>query len=94
MELNIIFKAIISLSIVVGILYIILKLIQKYTSFGYKIHSKLANSDGLKLENIVYIDESTKVVTISAHNSSRKYILAIGQNSLTVVDKIITSEDQ
>lgn len=92
MELNIIFKAIVSLSVVVGILYLTLKLVQKYTSFGYKLSNKLANSDGLKLENIVYIDESTKVVTISSHNS-RKYILAIGQNSLTVVDKIITSED-
>ena len=92
MELELIFKAVFSLALVVGILYAALKLIQKYTSFGYKLNNKLASSDGLKLENIVYIDESTKVVTISA-TGNKKYILAIGQNNLTVVDKINTKEE-
>lgn len=93
MEVNIIFKAILSLTFVVGILYISLKIIQKYTHLGYKFTNKHTNSDSLKLENIVYIDESTKVVTISAANN-RKYILAIGPNNLTVVDKITTTKEQ
>lgn len=92
MELGVILKAILSLATVVGVLYLTLKIIQKYTSFGYRANNKLMNSDSLKLENIVYIDESTKVVTISAANS-RKYILAIGQNNLTVVDKIIAHKE-
>lgn len=93
MELGIIFKAIISLIFVVGILYLSLKIIQKYTNLGYRLNNKQADSNGLKLENIVYIDESTKVATISAADN-RKYILAIGQNNLTVVDKIITPKEQ
>jgi hypothetical protein len=85
MELEIIFKALISLGAVFLTMYIVLKILQKYSNIGS--HSKLsAKGSGLKIENIVYIDESTKVVNISNKLGSN-YILAVGKNNSFLIDK-------
>tara|TARA_B110000503_G_scaffold141101_1_gene233680 strand:- start:4995 stop:5276 length:282 start_codon:yes stop_codon:yes gene_type:complete len=85
MELEIIFKALISLGAVFLTMYIVLKILQKYSNIGS--HSKLsAKGSGLKIENIVYIDESTKVVNISNKLGSH-YILAVGKNNSFLIDK-------
>lgn len=92
MELVVIFKAVISLLFVVALLYAALKIVQKYTNFGYKLSNKIANSDSLKLENIVYIDESTKVVTVTGYGNKR-YIIGVGKNNITLIDKINDTQD-
>jgi hypothetical protein len=85
MELEIIFKALISLGAVFLTMYIVLKILQKYSNVG--THSKLsAKGSSLKIENIVYIDESTKVVNIS-NKSGSNYIIAVGKNNSFLIDK-------
>lgn len=90
MEITLIAKAVISLSIILIGLYFILKIVQKYTSFGYKFSGDSGNSVGLKLENVVYIDENTKLVTVKSHHEKKttKYILAVGKNDTLLVDKL------
>jgi|GEM_PF-1558012 hypothetical protein len=92
MELEIIFKALISLGAVFLAMYIVLKILQKYSNVGS--HSKLsAKGSGLKIENIVYIDESTKVVNIS-NKSGSHYILAVSKNNSFLIDKYKTLTDE
>ena len=92
MELEIIFKALISLGAVFLAMYIVLKILQKYSNVGS--HSKLSSKgSGLKIENIVYIDESTKVVNIS-NKSGSHYILAVSKNNSFLIDKYKTLTDE
>ncbi|MDP5083054.1 MAG: hypothetical protein NWP61_02275 [Rickettsiaceae bacterium] len=92
MELEIIFKALISLGVVFLAMYIVLKILQKYSNVGS--HSKLsAKGSGLKIENIVYIDESTKVVNIS-NKSGSHYILAVSKNNSFLIDKYKTLTEE
>ena len=92
MELEIIFKALISLGAVFLAMYIVLKILQKYSNVGS--HSKLsAKGSGLKIENIVYIDEGTKVVNIS-NKSGSNYVIAFGKHNSFLVDKYKISQDK
>lgn len=84
MELEIITKTLFALGFVLSILFIMLKLLQKYTRFG--LRSKLAGKDGLKIENIVYIDEATKIINIS-NSTGFNYIVAIGKQNSFLIDK-------
>ena len=60
MELEIIFKALISLGAVFLAMYIVLKILQKYSNVGS--HSKLsAKGSGLKIENIDILMKARKL---------------------------------
>lgn len=87
MESFLVIKAVISLAAVILIMLFVLKLIQKYTSIGYKLNSVNEKSDGLKIENIVYIDELTKIITLK-NTSGNGYIIAVSKNNVTLIDKI------
>lgn len=85
MELEIIFKALLSLGLVFASMYFILKVMQKYTNVGTDA-KRSSKGTGLKIENIVYIDEGTKVVNIS-NKSGSNYVIAVGKNNSFLIDK-------
>lgn len=58
-------------------MYIILKVTQRYSNVGTSAKSS-SRGVGLKIENIVYIDEGTKVVNIS-NKSVSNYVITLGK---------------
>ena len=90
MEISIIIKAIISLGLVFLVMYAALKLLQKYTKFGYNAGLEKNPARNI-LENVVYVDESTKIVTMT-YSKERKYILGISKGNLVVIDKITENQ--
>lgn len=78
-------KVILALFVVAIILGILVKLLQKYTRLGVLGRSAISGS-GIKIENIVYVDEHTKLVTIK-NNSGYNYLVAIGKNHSFLIDK-------
>ncbi len=91
MEVEIIFKALFSLGVVFSVMYVALKIIQKYSNIGSgsKTHGR---GSGLKIENIVYIDEGTKVVNIS-NKSGSNYVIAVGKHNSFLIEKYKTPTD-
>lgn len=85
MELEIIFKAIFSLGLVFAVMYFFLKIIQRYTKIGTKMH-EAAKKGNLKIENIIYIDEGMKIINIS-NKTGMNYIIAVGKSTSFLVDK-------
>ena len=85
MESEIIFKALLSLGVVFAAMYVILKVMQRYSNVGTGA-KRSSKGAGLKIENIVYIDEGTKVVNIS-NKSGSNYVIAVGKNNSFLVDK-------
>ncbi len=85
MESEIIFKALLSLGVVFTVMYVILKIIQRYSNIGTGAKGS-SRGTGLKIENIVYIDEGTKVVNIS-NKSGSNYVIAVAKNNSFLVDK-------
>jgi len=92
MELEIIFKALFALGVVLGFMYLVLKIVQRYTKFGTGIKSS-GKTGGLKIENIVYIDEGTKIVTISNDNESQ-YIIAVSKQNSFLIDKYKVTKEE
>ncbi|NRB10080.1 MAG: hypothetical protein HRU35_00445 [Rickettsiaceae bacterium] len=91
MELAIILKALFSLGVVFFALYFILKIVQRYTKLGTNPKGKKGNKN-LAIENLVYIDENTKLVNIS-NNKQTNYIIAISKNNLVLIDKYKTNQE-
>jgi len=85
MELEIIFKALLSLGAVFAVMYVVLKIIQRYSNIGTGAKGNSRGSS-LKIENIVYIDEGTKIVNIS-NKSGSNYVIAVAKNNSFLVDK-------
>lgn len=92
MELTIILKALFSLGVVFFALYFVLKMIQRYTKFGTNIKGKKGNKH-LAIENLIYIDENTKLVNIS-NNKQTSYIIAISKNNVVLIDKYKTDNQE
>jgi len=82
MEIAIITKVVFSLIFVIFAMYLILRVMQKYTKFGTKLGNPLTS---IKIENVTYIDENTKIVHVSQAKAS--YILAINKNNIVLIDK-------
>ncbi len=77
-----IFKAALGLAFVIGLLYLILKIVQKYGKMGmYKIN----NSDKINITGVAYIDDSTKIIC-AVHGPS-KYVFVLGRNTSLLLDK-------
>jgi len=74
-------KVIFSLLLVIGLMYGILKFVQKYSKFG----SRNSTTLGLKIEGVLYVDENTKIVSLQ--RSGTNYILAVNKNNTTIIDK-------
>ena len=74
-------KVIFSLLFVIGLMYGILKFMQKYGKFGSKNSLIL----GLKIQGVLYVDENTKIVSLQ--RSGTNYILAVNKNNTTIIDK-------
>ena len=92
MELEIIFKALFALGIVLGSMYIVLRIVQRYTKFGTGAKS-IGKTGGLKIENIVYIDETMKIVNIT-DRIGNTYIIAVGKNNSFLIDKYNTKKQE
>ena len=92
MEMTIILKTLFSLGVVFSILYVLLKFIQKYTKLGHSTHSNI-KGNGLKIENIVYIDETMKIVNIT-DRIGNTYIIAVGKNNSFLIDKYNTKKQE
>ncbi|MFK7973761.1 MAG: hypothetical protein AB8B66_02710 [Rickettsiaceae bacterium] len=92
MELTIIFKALLALGVVFTIMYVGLKIIQRYTQFGTGIKAN-NKTIGLVIENIVYIDENTKIVSISNKNGFH-YVISVGRNHSFLIDKYESSNKE
>ena len=86
MELVILTKAILSLIIVVILLYILLKIIQKNTHLGFKNIQDTNNVSNLRLVNIIYIDDVNKIVVFKS-SDYKTYILAVNKNNVVLIDK-------
>lgn len=83
------FKAIFALVCLTIILYVILKLLQKYTHFGDKT---LGNKNNLlKINSLIYIDSQTKIVNFSCKN--KKYLILVGKNSDLLLDSYEHNEN-
>jgi flagellar biogenesis protein FliO len=81
-SMYIIIKVIFSLLLVIALMYIILKMIQKYSNFGNKLN---AFKDGIKITGTTYIDEHTKIINLQ--RPGYNYILAVNKNNTTIIDK-------
>lgn len=77
----IIAKAIFGLIFVLWLFYAGMKILQKYTKIGQTV----GNISGIKLEGTVYIDDSTKVVSIT--QGPVGYLLLVGKNGNLLLDK-------
>ena len=83
-------KAVFVLIIVIALLYGSLKLLQKYSKFG---SNGGYQSGSVRIENVLYLDEATKVVTLQS-SLGGKYIIASGKNNMILLDKISASRVQ
>lgn len=83
-----IFKAILGLVFVISLLYITLKIMQKYLKPSYKINNK----DIINITGIAYIDESTKI--ISASHGPAKYVFVVGKGTSLLLDKYENYEEK
>jgi hypothetical protein len=92
MESEIIFRMLLSLGAVFVAMYLILKIIQKYTKFGLGNKSN-TKTGGLKIENIVYIDDMNKIVSLSNKNGLN-YLVAFGKNNSFLIDKYKANEEE
>ena len=92
MEMTIILKTLFSLGVVFAVLYVLLKITQKYTRLGHStnLHVK---GNGLKIENIVYIDETMKIVNIT-DRIGNTYIIAVVKNNSFLIDKYNTKKQE
>lgn len=84
-----IIKALAGLAFVISLLYLILKIVQKYGKTGiYKIN----NSDKINVTGVAYIDDATKI--ICANHGPSKYVFVIGKNTSLLLDKYENYEKQ
>lgn len=83
--MSIILKSLFALGIVFLLLYVLLKIFQKYGKFGSSSKNYIKGS-GLKIENIVYIDETMKIVNIS-DRLNNNYIIGVGKSNSFLIDK-------
>lgn len=77
-----ILQAILGLAFVIGLLYLVLKVLQKYYKTGI---TKMGQKDKIDITGISYIDDSTKVVSV-VHGPC-KYLFVVGKNSTLLLDK-------
>jgi hypothetical protein len=75
-------QAIFGLAFVLALLYIILKIMQKYLKTTV---FKGTGKDKINITGITYIDDSTKIV--SAIHGPAKYVFVVGRNSSLLLDK-------
>ncbi|MEY3197035.1 MAG: hypothetical protein RLZZ59_403 [Pseudomonadota bacterium] len=83
----VIFQAIFGLVFVIGLLYLILKIVQKY---GKSTILGGANKDKATIMGVTYIDEGTKIV--SAIHGPSKYLFVVGKNTSLLLDKYDNKE--
>jgi len=77
----VVMKAVAALLFVTMLLYSVLKLLQKYTKIGG--HS--SNAGGIKLDGLMYIDDSTKIVNLT--HGAMGYLLLVSKNGNLLLDK-------
>lgn len=77
-----ILQAIFGLAFVLALLYIILKIMQKYLKSAV---FKGSGTDKINITGITYIDDSTKIV--AATHGPSKYVFVVGRNSGLLLDK-------
>ena len=92
MEYIVILQALVSLGIVFAIMFVLLKILQKSTRFGARFKSN-NGINSLKIGNIVYIDENTKIVNLKSETGNN-YVLAVSKNSMLLLDKYKVLEEQ
>lgn len=88
--MDIIFKALLSLGAVFLIMYVLLIILRKYSNIG--INSKNSKY-GLKIENTIYVDNSTKIIDISNKLDNTRYIVAISKYNSLLIDKIKSNKE-
>lgn len=74
-------KAIISLLLMIGVLYGILKLLQKYTKVG----NNMSNANGMKIDGLVYLDDQCKIVNFT--HGSVGYLILVSKSGSLLLDK-------
>ena len=79
-------QAVLGLVFVLFLLYLILKIVQKYG----KNSIVGSNSDRARITGITYIDDSTKI--ISAIHGPSKYLFVIGKHTSLLLDKYDNKE--
>ena len=78
-------KSLGSLVLVIGLLYVSLKLIQRYTKFGSYSYAHGIKPSSISIKSIAYIDPGSKLVNFECNN--KNYIVLIGKNTNILLDK-------
>jgi hypothetical protein len=73
-------KAILGLLFVLGLLYILSKILQKYTKIG-----GVGSTSSIKLDGIMYIDDASKVVSVV--HGGMSYLVLVSKNGNVLLDK-------
>lgn len=74
-------KAFVSLLLMIGILYAILKLLQKYTKVG----NGASGANGMKIDGLVYLDDNCKIVNLT--HGSMGYLILVSKSGSLLLDK-------
>lgn len=75
-------KSLLSLAAILGLLYLFLKLVQRYSKFGTNNIAGLAKEHAITINSIAYIDASTKVINFKCGN--KIYLVLLGKNNLVI----------
>ena len=73
-------KAAMGLLLVLFMLYVISKVLQKYTKIGHS-----TSGSTIKLDGVMYVDDSTKVVNVT--HGSVCYLILVSKNGNLLLDK-------
>ncbi len=65
-------------------MYVLLKIIQRYTKIGFRTNNN--KKSNFKIENIIYIDAEMKIINLS-YQSEITYIIAVGKSYSFLIDK-------
>jgi hypothetical protein len=79
------FTVISSLVIVIGLIYLVLKLLQRYVYFGGNKALNMINLDTMSIAATTYIDQNNKVIKLKHLNSY--YLILVSKTNNLLLDK-------
>lgn len=79
-------KSLFALIFICGILYLFLKLLQKYSPIGNQNLTGNKNTE-ININSVTYIDHESKIVNFSCKN--KKYLILISKNNNMLIDSYI-----
>ena len=84
MESYILFKTTFSLLIVILLIFIVVKILQKLVDKSGDIGKSMADKD-MRINEVLYIDQATRIIDISRGKFTR-YVILIGKNNEQLIE--------